>query len=920
MRFGKYRSNEKILHDEYFGEQPPAACLLAVRLVLLCLMSSSLVMVFCDLYGGGMDMLIPAVTAAALSGIVYILASLFPAPIIYGAVTAAAGGILWVLRERVLTLAPYFYDYILLKLDSRLLKTSDFLLHDPLRIKSGVMPERQLMNEAFFWAAVLLAVICSVIFTAAVRTRFHLSVPVIIAAIITAPAVAAEIAGFLPSFLLYVVSVFAFEAVTTSYELDSGFIYGSLTSAHLADMRSDHEYRKRTRYYTLAKKADSDTVRFHRYSGNMIAMAVISAAAFFGAAALIPEGKGINYQQVFDTVAAIGNSAVDTVGNIFGVAIGAADDRGYFSSDRFGDVSDSISLQPPGSSDRPVIEVKLSRSDIPVYLRGDIGTEYTDNSWVSVSAFADRYSAAVDNGFYPESEYQVFRRLVTARGGDPDRLIPLQMVSVKYLRSTSVVFQPVATYELTYKDSTVYNYFGDFILRTKNGAVRKCEGLALTPAITRKNLSGFVSEAMTAETASAALLSDRTISAPDMSVEYYLGQINGYRGFIESAYKKQDPVISDFVRGVTVSQYTGSGGYTDAEKRLNAALSLCDYFKDNFTYSLTADNGEDILSGFLYDTHEGHCALFATAMTLALREMGIPARYVTGYVVYPGSGTTDESGNCTYTLTERELHAWTEVYFRGIGWLPFDPTAEVPGYAELVYGDPGKFTEGEAAEAAPAEEAAETTETSAETTAAPEEYDPDTTTVVGTDPDTTAAPEDDGDPLSDDSSAPDGSVPDAGSPPAGSGESLFLRLLPVIAIMAVIAALAVVTVLFFRSLTDAEKRKISSFRSLPAYNACEDMYDLVMKLLEKEGLTPGAEQFYDFAERVDGSIEMKGVNAFMMDVMPTFEKCEFGTPDTAPISEEEREAVYRYTSAVYGKVMDDLSSMKRFFFKISLFL
>ena len=66
MRFGKYRSDEKILHDEYFGEQPPAAFLLTARLVLLCLMSASLIMILCDVYGYPGCMTIPVCTATAL--------------------------------------------------------------------------------------------------------------------------------------------------------------------------------------------------------------------------------------------------------------------------------------------------------------------------------------------------------------------------------------------------------------------------------------------------------------------------------------------------------------------------------------------------------------------------------------------------------------------------------------------------------------------------------------------------------------------------------------------------------------------------------------------------------------------------------------------------------------------------------------
>ena len=125
---------------------------------------------------------------------------------------------------------------------------------------------------------------------------------------------------------------------------------------------------------------------------------------------------------------------------------------------------------------------------------------------------------------------------------------------------------------------------------------------------------------------------------------------------------------------------------------------------------------------------------------------------------------------------------------------------------------------------------------------------------------------------------------------------------------------------FFRNLRKAEENAIKSFRTLPPYEASQIMYRFVMSLLGTKGLVPGSEQFYDFAERVDGSIEMKGANVFMMDVMPVFEKCEFGNAEISPVSEDERNAVYTFTAAVYRKVMEDCSALKRIFLKISLFL
>ena len=60
-------------------------------------------------------------------------------------------------------------------------------------------------------------------------------------------------------------------------------------------------------------------------------------------------------------------------------------------------------------------------------------------------------------------------------------------------------------------------------------------------------------------------------------------------------------------------------------------------------------------------------------MTLALREKGIPARYITGFT----TGKLELNGSTGMyekTIHENSLHAWVEVYTEDFGWLPFDPT------------------------------------------------------------------------------------------------------------------------------------------------------------------------------------------------------------------------------------------------------
>lgn len=58
---------------------------------------------------------------------------------------------------------------------------------------------------------------------------------------------------------------------------------------------------------------------------------------------------------------------------------------------------------------------------------------------------------------------------------------------------------------------------------------------------------------------------------------------------------------------------------------------------------------------------------YATAMALAALSLGMPARVVMG--AYP-----EEHGEGEIVLRGSDVHAWVEVQFEGIGWVPFDPT------------------------------------------------------------------------------------------------------------------------------------------------------------------------------------------------------------------------------------------------------
>jgi transglutaminase-like putative cysteine protease len=103
-----------------------------------------------------------------------------------------------------------------------------------------------------------------------------------------------------------------------------------------------------------------------------------------------------------------------------------------------------------------------------------------------------------------------------------------------------------------------------------------------------------------------------------------------------------------------------------------AAAALEQWFRFNGGFAYTnhpAPTPGAPLVDFVTQTRAGYCQHFAGAMALMLRYLGVPARVAVGF----SSGTYNGSRG-VWRVTDHDAHAWVEVWFRGYGWLPFDPT------------------------------------------------------------------------------------------------------------------------------------------------------------------------------------------------------------------------------------------------------
>jgi transglutaminase-like putative cysteine protease len=104
----------------------------------------------------------------------------------------------------------------------------------------------------------------------------------------------------------------------------------------------------------------------------------------------------------------------------------------------------------------------------------------------------------------------------------------------------------------------------------------------------------------------------------------------------------------------------------------DTAAKMVDFFRNpaNFSYDTdlrdVACDGVSTVECFA-KVRRGFCQWYATTMTILLRELGIPARYVEGFL--PGS-----RANGVETVLYSSAHAWVEAYFPSYGWVEFDPT------------------------------------------------------------------------------------------------------------------------------------------------------------------------------------------------------------------------------------------------------
>jgi hypothetical protein len=825
----------------------------------------------------------------------------------------------------------YTNNFFLKALHSRLLYTRYYM----------TIPESYLVesNPEFMGAmllflgftAALVSLICVFFFRVNVVTIGFLSMMITL----YSPAFLAELCGNHPSFFVSIGAYFALLSSFRPRDVLWRFLTGDQRSGIL--LRQESEFKSYFAKEPLFERAKMAFRRYNRYAANGVAILLVSGISLLIATTMIPQGSYIDYKALWGEVVSVVDSITDSSSgssNLFDGFFQMNDASGFQDNGYFSDFSSlinynsHISIQAPPSNDREVLKVTIYNKGYPVYLRGDIGINYTGNSWTTWSNKKEHASAneiirslnTYDLDIDTKVSYKSFFNDFNPEGISAyfslygnDSLTEYSNVRLEYLRNSRIVYLPYNTSDFFYKSDKGYNWNGDTMVRSESNLTELFIPLAFNPldGNRSKNEQYFIN----AESLEESVLYDSDFISNNVKIQQYLV----YREFVGNFYTKVPEEEQETIRRM-INQMRSEGAFDvsslgihneqsgydsgfeqfeflsqDGIDRYNNLLvhiyttRICDYFQNNYMYSLTADNDsgdKTKLETFLFETKEGHCALYASACTLMLRSLGIPARYVTGFIV-TGYEQADQEGY-TYIMKESNLHAWTEVYFQGIGWLPYDPTPGTSGESN---------TEGESTNS--------TVTTSSSTSATTKPTETTTTTPITT---TTTVT----------NTTMQGTE---SSHTTTAGETQQSNHVPIL-LIAVLGVLLLLWLIVLAVLTVINvKRNERQFweetkNAVPSV-AVSRLYHKLLQLLSALDLQPKrGESPSDFFKRVDKQLKEDYEDISFTVLVEVFMRCEFGKGN---VTESESETVYEMVSAFYQAILKKRKKFLRFFFRADIF-
>lgn len=299
-------------------------------------------------------------------------------------------------------------------------------------------------------------------------------------------------------------------------------------------------------------------------------------------------------------------------------------------------------------TDTQMLKVKMNKNTSYVYLKGFTGTSYNGDYWGIIS----------EDNLKAISEPSVLQSLSGIQYDDRND-------ALLYTPDFSNFADNISEMELKYsnagKNFTYIPYYSDI---AKNKDITFIKKIASGPATKDKYNYVF-----------SNISESKAISKYNDRLHFYDGDYTDEMNELMKETNLDLPVslVKEF------DEKTGllKGSYEYTEESLRDCIEqVRKYLSENTEYSLEPGEleGDDYVSDFLFSKKEGYCTAYASAATLLLRYMGVPARYAEGYLIKTNDEAEDADGMITVSVTDNDAHAWCEVYVPGAGFVPVEMT------------------------------------------------------------------------------------------------------------------------------------------------------------------------------------------------------------------------------------------------------
>jgi len=147
---------------------------------------------------------------------------------------------------------------------------------------------------------------------------------------------------------------------------------------------------------------------------------------------------------------------------------------------------------------------------------------------------------------------------------------------------------------------------------------------------------------------------------------------SGDNAYIKEMYTQLPANLPERVQQLAEEITKNGATRFEKAKAIEAYFSIGDYEYHTKDVAVPGED-QDYVDQFLFETKKGYCDNFSTSMVVLLRSLDIPARWVKGYTQGEYVDTINPDKDL-YEVRNSNAHSWVEVYFPGIGWVPFEPT------------------------------------------------------------------------------------------------------------------------------------------------------------------------------------------------------------------------------------------------------